>query len=411
MGGNRSPAPVLTVLSSDVTRPWLEFVGERYRERSGGSFRIVTPPYNELLATVLAAGGADAELDLIFVDSVWGAELAGAGLLAPLDPYAPPELGARLLPGALEPWRIGGRQWAIPWAYYVNFLYTNSEILAAGGFERPPATYEELADVSRELMARGRVPHGQVWAWADTEGLICDWVSLLVAFGGRWWDDRGAWAFNSREAVAALEFMVGRLRDGVFDPASVRLNSHLSGDETSARVFARGGAAFLSGWAYVWPFVNDPASSQVPGRVRVGLNPGARAAGTVSAACTGGGAFAIAAGSRQRDAAWEAIGLITCVASPELDAAKVRICGSAPIDLAGWSDAQLLADYPHLTVMKEQASYAHDRPKLRWYTDFSRILRAELTAALTGRKAPREALDDAVAAIGAQGTPPIEHAP
>jgi multiple sugar transport system substrate-binding protein len=142
-------------------------------------------------------------------------------------------------------------------SYYFKFYYYNEDALQKGGVAAPPKTYEELVEVSKQLVEKGVVKHGQSWGWNQAEGLICDWQQVMHAFGGEWWDKSGQWSFNQGGAARDLEYMVANLKSKLFDPASPTLN-----DRTTINVFARGDTAFMTNWGFAWSLVNDPKESK-----------------------------------------------------------------------------------------------------------------------------------------------------
>jgi multiple sugar transport system substrate-binding protein len=302
----------------------------------------------------------------------------------------------------LDPWSYKGQQWAAPLSYYFKFYYYNQQALEKGGISAPPTTYEELVEVSQHLMDEGIVKHGQSWGWTQAEGLICDWQQLMQAFGGDWWDASGNWSFNQEPAVAALQYMVDNLKSKVFDPASPTLN-----DRTTMNVFARGDTAFMTNWGFAWSAVNDPTQSQVSGQVKLTINPGTKVANVVSTSCGGGGGFGVTANAKNKDAAWDAVGLLTSLTKPENDAAKLKMIGAPPVHQAAWQDPAILAENPHFAEMIKQAPYMRHRPTIPWYTEFSKIVQIELTKALAGSSSPKQALDDAVSAVKSKGNPPV----
>ena len=69
--------------------------------------------------------------------------------------------------------------------------------------------------------------------------------------------------------------------------------------------------------------------------------------------------------------------------------------GALPIWTDLYEDPDLIASNPAMPAMAEQLEYAHNRPMLTWYNEFSHNLQVEIQNALTQNKTPQQALDDA----------------
>lgn len=392
----------VTLITAADDRPWVEYVNAQYAELRGGTIEAITQSYDATHNKIVTALAGGSDVDIVIVDTIWGAEFAEAGFLEPIEQRLTPEVVQSLVPHALDAWTYKGQQWAAPLSYYFKFYYYNRQALEKGGIGAPPTTYEELVEVSQHLMNEGIVKHGQSWGWTQAEGLICDWQQLMQAFGGDWWDASGNWSFNQEPAVAALQYMVDNLKSKVFDPASPTLN-----DRTTMNVFARGDTAFMTNWGFAWSAVNDPTQSLVSGQVKLTINPGTKVANVVSTSCGGGGGFGVTANAKNKDAAWDAVGLLTSLTKPENDAAKLKMIGAPPVHQAAWEDPAILTENPHFAEMIKQAPYMRQRPTIPWYTEFSKIVQIELTKALAGSSSPKQALDDAVEAVKAKGNPPM----
>jgi len=75
--------------------------------------------------------------------------------------------------------------------------------------------------------------------------------------------------------------------------------------------------------------------------------------------------------------------------------------GEAPPLEALYEDADILAAYPHMALLRDIIDGATPRPMHPRYPEISDILQEELHAALTLLKTPKEALDDAASRLEA----------
>lgn len=380
----------LTINCSSDYQPVIQGFADQYQQASGNKVNIVAQAYNQThdkIASGLASGAA--AYDIVAVDVVWTAEFAAAGFIAPLDDRITPELEEQLVPAALVSRSYDGRiyQWPL---FTMKYLYYNAAMLATAGFEKPPATWEEFTDMSKVIQEQGIAQYGTAWAMAQAEGLICDYVLLVEAFGGEFQDAEGKWILNQGGGVTALQFMVDSLTTaGTASPSSTTLD-----DRTNRNLFAAGEVPFLLNWTSAFKQFTDPSSSSVVDDVRIGLIPGSAAAGTVSASTTGGSGFGIAAGSPNQDAAWDFIQMM--IVDPEAQRRWLAEANQIPTQKALYDDPSILGEYPQFADMRRQMDYGVGRPELPWYGQWTQVMQLELHRALTGGKTPQQALDDAV---------------
>lgn len=219
--------------------------------------------------------------------------------------------------------------------------------------------------------------------------------SLIIsfAFGGSFFDEEGKPTFNSQEGLAALNFMVNGLKDGLINPASLE-----STYEEVRRTFSQGASLFSVNWAYQLNLANDPAESQIVGNAIVTLMPGEV---EPSATINGGMGLAIMKSSQNPDRAWEYIQFLS-----SKDVQKRYSQNALPIWKSLFDDPELLEMQPavareqdFVNVSKQQYAFLRNRPIVPYYSETSEIIAREVQAALTGAKTPEQALADAEAAI------------
>lgn len=381
-------------VSSDY-EPIIESFAGAYEESTGNTINITSQAYNQThdkIVSGLAGGGAS--YDIVAVDVVWTAEFAAAGFIAPLDDWIAQDLQDQLVQAALVSRSYDGSiyQWPL---FTMKFLYYNQSMLEGAGFESPPATWEEFATMSQAMSDEGVAEYSTAWAMAQAEGLICDYVMLVEAFGGELQDDDGNWILNQGGAITALEYMAGSVEDGGFaHPASTTLD-----DRTNRNLFASGEVPFLLNWTSAYAQFTDEESSEVVDDVRIGLVPGTEQTGVASASCTGGSGFGIAAASPNKDAAWEFIQL----AHANEDAQQRWLAEANQIPTLSdlYENESIIEEYPQFEQMRAQMDYGVGRPELPWYGQWTQIMQLELHRALVGEKSAQEAMDDAVEQLNA----------
>jgi multiple sugar transport system substrate-binding protein len=96
--------------------------------------------------------------------------------------------------------------------------------------------------------------------------------------------------------------------------------------------------------------------------------------------------------SKHKDEAWK---LIVFLAQRDIQKRQAVEAGALPIWNDLYTDPELVANHPALPDMLAQVATAYNRPALVWYNEFSDNLQVELQNALTGKKPPEQALNDA----------------
>ena len=139
---------------------------------------------------------------------------------------------------------------------------------------------------------------------------------------------------------------------------------------------------------------NDPATSKVPGQVRVGLIPAQPP--VVSSTTLGPEGLAIMSNAPNKEAA---VKFIEYMMDPEVQKAIFVNGGFFPVYSDLYDDPELAELVDDFAIYGEQFSYGHSRPKVVQYNEISDILQLELHNALLQRKSPQQALDDAAAKI------------
>ena len=184
--------------------------------------------------------------DVYVIDVIWPGTL-GSDLLD-LTPYADGAARAHL-PALLQNNTVGGRLVALPFYVNVGMLYYRTDLLKKYGYQKPPATWDELEGMSARIQQGERAAGnpdfwGYVWQGGAYEGLTCDALEWQRSFGGgSIIETDGTISVNNPAAVQALRKAGGWV--GTISPRGVL--SYTESD--SLGVFRAGNAAFLRHWS------------------------------------------------------------------------------------------------------------------------------------------------------------------
>jgi len=356
------------------------------KENPGVTVNAEFVPYEALYDKIVAskaAGGAG--YDVVLYDVIWPAAFAQNGVLVDVTDRLKDLDRSKVFDGAWATVNYDGKTYGMPWILDTKYLFYNTEILEKAGIKEPPKTWDELAKDAKIIKDKGLVQYPIVWSWSQAEAVICDYVTLTAAYGGKFFDGDKP-VFDKGGSLDAVTYMADSLKNGLSNP-----NSKEYLEEDVRKVFSAGDAAFALNWTYMYAKANDPAESKVVGKVGVVPAPGVEGKSTASGV-NGSMALGITAGSTKQDLAWKYIAYLT--SKPVQDQyAKL----SLPIWKASYTD-------PAVTKGQESLVKAADvsiglmtpRPTVASYQELSTILQAQIQNALAGKASPADALAAAV---------------
>jgi multiple sugar transport system substrate-binding protein len=318
--------------------------------------------------------------DALLMDVTWLAKYAAAGWLEPLDSFFDSEEIDALVEGARLGNHYDGVLYRWPLIADVGLLYWRKDLM-----DTPPRTPEQLSGLGSRLIADGAVNTGFVWQGRQYEGLSCDFVEMLSAFGGSWLNPQsGEPSLDSPEALEAVAWMRSLIRDGI-SPKAVTNYS----ESESLQAFKAGDAALMRNWPYAWAELQKPDSA-VRGQVGVTLmvsNEGDRSAATL-----GSWGLSLLKGSDHPEAVIEAIRFLT---SREAQRERFRNQGYTPTDRSLFRDPEMLELSPILPDLEQALSHAVPRPPTPLYAQLSDVLQRQLSAVLTNDVAIEQAMSKA----------------
>ena len=330
---------------------------------------------------VTAAAAGSGGYDVVLFDVIWPAEFAEYGILVDLTDRISQETIDAVVPGAWTTVMSEDRYYGMPWILDTKYLFFNRTMLADAGFDAPPATWQELLDQARAIKEKGIVEYPIVWSWAQAEAMVCDYTTLLSAYGGDFFDGAEP-VFQQDGGLEALRFMTDSLEAGLSNPSSTE-----SLEEDVRRIFSSGEAAFALNWTYMYNLANDPAESQVAGQVGVAPAPGVEGVSELSA-MNGSMGLGVTTTSEHPDLAYEYVAYLT---SRPVQERYARL--SLPIWEASYDEPAVVEGQEDLVAAAKQALGAmYPRPLMIQYPEFSTVLQEQLQSALLGQVTPEEAL-------------------
>lgn len=341
-------------------------------------------PYEGLHDKTVLAQGSGGGYDVVLFDVIWPAEYATNKILLDVSDKITPEMKSGVLPGAWTTVEYDSKRYGLPWILDTKYLFYNKEILEKAGIKSPPKTWAELAEQAKTIKDKGLLATPIAWSWSQAEAAICDYTTLVSAYGGSFLKD-GKPVFQTGGGLDALNYMVESYKSGLTNP-----NSKEFLEEDVRRVFQNGEAAFALNWTYMYNMANNPKDSKVAGKVGVVPAPGVEGKSTVSAV-NGSMGLGITSTSKHPDEAWKYIAFMTSQATQN-QYAKL----SLPIWTSSYDDPAVSKDQEELiAAAKTGLAAMYPRPTTPKYQELSTALQQAVQESLLGQETPEDALKTA----------------
>ncbi len=319
--------------------------------------------------------------DLVYMDVTWAPKFAAAGWLREVGDRLSPQEVAEFLPGNLNGGRYQGKLYRIPFRSDVGVLYYRKDLLDQAGY-KPPETFAELLTISQALQQQRKATWGYLWQGRQYEGSAAMFVEVLQGFGGFWIDpDTRAVGLDQPQAIQAVEFLRGTIAQGISPPGVVTYR-----EEETRRAFQGGEAVFLRNWPYVWTLANAKDSAV---RGNIGITSMVHAPGYAGGGCQGGWGLGISSTTKHPEAAWRAVQFLTSAESQQQFSLER---GYLPARRTVFTDRQIVQKYPYFPDLLKLAERPVLRPPAAQYAQASDILQRYLSATLTGRMTPQQAM-------------------
>lgn len=381
------PDKLVILMSSEGTGP-MENAVAAFEEETGIEIELLSEAYDNMHNKIMTMVAGGSQLDIVSLDTVWPAEFANSELILPLDDYLDDDFGSQFVDIAWDQLRYDGKQYGIPTGNDAKWLYYNKEILEEAGYSEPPSTWDELTEMSLDMQEKGLVKYGMALGASQSEGLTCDFTSLLYGFGGQYRENdaeaSGEWQLDSESAVAAVNWLKESLQNGVLDPASITYT-----DRNVMNTFMAGDVAFVTGWSSYWTTTNSEEESAVAGKVGMTMLPGSENA--VSGSVAGGGGFAVV--STTASEKW-AVEFLKLLCDPDVQKDFLSGVSQMPTLKDLYADEELVGEFPILEMAYPQYEFAHFRPILVQYQEWSTMVQEALHEVMANGAEPQDVMEE-----------------
>ncbi|MEV6814935.1 sugar ABC transporter substrate-binding protein [Micromonospora sp. NPDC051296] len=215
---------------------------DKFEQQTGIKVNVEVVPWSDLLNRLLAAATTGQGPDVVNIGNTWSASLQATGALVEFDDATLDKVGgkARFVPAALAAAGAPGKPpAAVPLYSLAYALYYNKKSFADAGITAPPATWEELAQVGKELTGDGK--WGLAVEGANPSENAHHAFTFGQQYGGDWFDSAGKPSFDTPQNVAAVKRYIDLMAvDKIVNPSNAEYAQNQSVSD-----FANGKAAML----------------------------------------------------------------------------------------------------------------------------------------------------------------------
>lgn len=255
----------------------------------------------DLRTKVVADFAAGNPPDLLATPGGWVAEFGYKDLLLPLDDYAKRDAATYDFPGdwfpsAIEKNTVNGKIYGLQIHFTCATLVYNKDMLAAAGYDKPPATWDEFRAVAKATTKPG------IFGFAPNSAFIYYWPWIFQA-GGYYYDPAtNKTGFGSDGTIKALQFLSDLIHVDHSAPVPVTGADY----EGPQKLFTSGRAAMI----ITGPWDIAPIRAGNP-NLNWGVAPSLT--DVKQATLQGGVALAIPKDAKYPDMAWELAKALTSV--------------------------------------------------------------------------------------------------
>jgi multiple sugar transport system substrate-binding protein len=347
-----------------------------------------TPPLQERLFREASLG--ETSVDVGFILNTQAVPRAAA-LFENLDAYQqkdPIEDFNDIFPGLRDGMRVNNQLLAMPFRHATSGLHYNEELLAERGFNKPPATMEELIEMAKACTYR-RADGTQVVGFLVPGVTYPNVIDIARAWDGEFITPD----FKCTAEQAPMLKATKMLRE-LFQAGAFPRNFSTLGTEEVNTWMQQGRAAFCLNSMGRNRIFNDPAKSKFPGKIKTMAAPSSKEIQhkyDVAPAKVEFWGMGIPKNAQRKDMSWS---FIKAMASKE-NVLKAGLNGNGPVRNSTYDSAEFKNTVPY--AEEERRLLKVGRIPLPAFDEATRAgdyFKEELEAAVLGMKTPEQALAD-----------------
>jgi len=369
-----------------------------FESSTGIKVQVVELPYEQTLPkAILEAKARSGVYDLIQINRPNLAALVEPNLLVPLQGLVSQALVSDLFLVHRTYGTFGGKLYAIPHSNDVRALYYRTDLFKTANLQQPPQNWNDQRDDAKKLNNPAQGVSGLLISGRDGPG-AWTFSDFLTQAGAQILDSQGRPGFNNPAGVKALSYLVDLFSQLKVLPQGTP--NYMWVDTRT--LFAQGRSAMVIEFNDIIPLLEDPKTSVVGGKYDLALIPGDVRRATNNA----GWLLGIPTGAKRAQNAGK---LLEWILSPAIQQHMCLVSGTLS-PRQSVIDALIAKGNPTLgkgdpkskarwVFYKQVIAMTYELPRTSKEPQIEDALTEAYTAALTGQKNPKQALDDAAASV------------
>lgn len=237
-GGTREVEFWTMQLQPEFTDYFNTLIANFEAENPDITIRWVDVPWADMQSKILTAVSAGTAPDIVNLNPDFASQLASRNAWLTLDDVVPAEAQQAYLPKVWQSNALNGNTFGLPWYLTTNVTIYNTDLLDQAGVSEPPATYENLATIAKQVKdATGKYAFFITFVPDDAADVLQSFVKMGVPLV----NDDGSAAFNTPEGKAVFQYWTDLFQQGLL-PREVLTQGHRRGIE----LYQAGETALLS---------------------------------------------------------------------------------------------------------------------------------------------------------------------
>ena len=243
------------------------------------TINLQTVAFGDLLTKIVTGHTAGTNPDIYHIYNLWLPDFASSGLLATTPDDIVAMVKKNTSDGVQKGVTVNGKIWGYPTEVDTYLLIYNKKLLKEAGFDKPPATWDELKRIAAAITKKDntgavtRAGYAVIPGWDS--GMVHPFMALLLSNNGKYLsDDLTAAAFNSKEGVETLQLYLDLIKNGGMD-MSLNGQTDFPTGKVGMTIMANWWRATLIGSKDI-DFKNDVGVAEIP------VGPSGKKSATVS---------------------------------------------------------------------------------------------------------------------------------
>jgi multiple sugar transport system substrate-binding protein len=220
MAGSALADSTIKMVEVITSPPRTEFLKKQIAEfeaaNPGIKVELVSLPWGQAFEKFLTMVQAGDTPDIVEMPERWMGLYANNGQLEDLGPYMAnwadnATLGERAKEFGST---VGGKQYMIPYGYYINALFWNKKLFKEAGLDGPPATLDDFVEYSKKISA---IPGKYGYCLRGGPGAFNGmhmFMNIAQGKGGYFTED-GTSTMNEEGSVKGLQMLADMYKDGL----------------------------------------------------------------------------------------------------------------------------------------------------------------------------------------------------